>query len=214
LSPAGAPSSTETCSPRSTWAARWEPSFRYRSTDGAESYFLEDGTSARKTFLKTPLKFAHVTSGFGGRNHPILNYFGQHNGVDYGTPTGTPVWAVADGTVTKAGWDDGGGNRVCVKHVFSLETCYLHLSKILVKAGERVAQKDLVGESGSTGLSTGPHLHFAMKRGGNWVNPLSQNFPRADPLSRDELPRFAEAVGPLKALLAAQPVAALRVPQD
>jgi len=183
-------------------------SFRYQLPDGTESYFLEDGSSARKTFLKSPLKFAHVTSGFGGRFHPILNYFGAHNGVDYGTPLGTPVWAVADGSVTKAGWDNGGGNMVCVKHVMSFETCYLHLSKIDVKPGQRVAQKDVIGESGSTGLSTGPHLHFGLKRGGVYVNPLGQNFPRADPLPKELLADFRSRTEDVKSQLDAMPVAA------
>ncbi|MBL9039744.1 MAG: M23 family metallopeptidase [Archangium sp.] len=182
-------------------------SFRYRLPDGSDSYFTEDGQSARKTFLKSPLKFARVTSGFGSRFHPILNYVGSHNGVDYGTPTGTPVWAVADGTVTRAGWDNGGGNMVCVRHVLSLETCYLHLSKISVKNGERVAQKTVIGESGSTGLSTGPHLHFALKRGGRFVNPLNQNFPRAEPLPRTLLTDFTTQVSELASRLAAKSLA-------
>ncbi|MBK7858271.1 MAG: M23 family metallopeptidase [Archangiaceae bacterium] len=183
-------------------------SFRYRMPDGSESYYLEDGTSARKTFLKTPLKFAAVvTSGFGTRLHPILNYVGSHNGVDYGTPLGTPVWAVADGTVTRAGWDKGGGNMVCVRHVYSLETCYLHLSKVEVKEGQRVAQKTVIGASGSTGLSTGPHLHFAMKKAGSFVNPLTQTFPRADPLPKPLLADFQEKTGPLGAQLEAKSVA-------
>jgi murein DD-endopeptidase MepM/ murein hydrolase activator NlpD len=183
-------------------------SFRYRMPDGSESYFLEDGSSARKTFLKSPLKFAAVvTSGFGNRLHPILNYVSAHNGVDYGTPLGTPVWAVADGTVVRAGWDKGGGNMVCVRHVYSLETCYLHLSKVEVKEGQRVAQKAVIGASGSTGLSTGPHLHFAMKRAGAFVNPLTQTFPRADPLPKALLSDFHEKVGPLEAQLEAKSVA-------
>ncbi len=182
-------------------------SFRYRMPDGTESYFLEDGTSARKTFLKSPLKFATITSGFGSRFHPILKYVGAHNGVDYGTPTGTPVWAVADGTVVRAGWDKGGGNMVCVRHVMSLETCYLHLSKVEVKEGQRVPQKAVIGESGSTGLSTGPHLHFAMKRGGAFVNPLNQNFPRADPLPKTLIGDFREKAAVLDAQLEAKSLA-------
>jgi murein DD-endopeptidase MepM/ murein hydrolase activator NlpD len=188
-------------------------SFRYQLPNGEESYFAEDGTSARKTFLKTPLKFAHVTSGFGGRFHPILNYFGSHNGVDYGTPTGTPVWAVADGSVVRAGYDKGGGNMVCVKHVLSLETCYLHLSKILVKVGDRIPQKMVLGESGTTGLSTGPHLHFAMKRAGIFVNPLNQNFPRSDPLPKDLLSDYGARISSVKSLLDAVPVAGRMLPE-
>ncbi len=176
-------------------------SYRYKLPDGTETYFAENGTSARKTFLKSPLKFAHITSGFGGRHHPILNYFGSHNGVDFGTPTGTPVWVTADGTVTRAGWDNGGGNMVCVKHILSFETCYLHLSRIAVRNGERVAQKTVLGESGSTGLSTGPHLHYAMKRGGKFVNPLNQNFPRSEPLPKELLEAFQESIVEYKRVL-------------
>lgn len=186
--------------------------FRYHLPDGTDSYFAEDGTSARKTFLKSPLKFAQVTSGFGGRFHPILNYYGAHNGVDFNAAMGTPVWAVADGTVTRAGWDDGGGNIVCIKHLMGFETCYMHLSKIEVKAGERIAQKTVIAESGNTGrLTTGPHLHFGMKRGGNWVNPLNQNFPRGDPLPKPLMIDFKTKTADLVSKLAARSVAAIGV---
>ena len=181
--------------------------FRYQMPDGSTSYFAADGTAATKTFLKTPLKFAHVTSGFGGRFHPILNYFGAHNGVDFAASVGTPVWATADGAVTKSGWDNGGGNMVCLKHVMNFETCYLHLSKINVKAGEKITQKTVVGESGSTGLSTGPHLHYAMKRGGKYVNPLNQNFPRSEPLPKALLADFQEKTSTLVTQLDARSVA-------
>jgi murein DD-endopeptidase MepM/ murein hydrolase activator NlpD len=185
--------------------------FRYHLPDGTDAYFAEDGTSARKTFLKSPLKFAQVTSGFGGRFHPIINQFGNHNGVDFSAGIGTPVWAVADGTVTRAGWDDGGGNIVCLKHLMSFETCYMHLSKIDVKVGERIAQKTVIAESGNTGrLTTGPHLHFGMKRGGAWVNPLNQNFPRGDPLPKPLMTDFKEKLAELRPRLEAKPVASVR----
>ncbi|MFZ5470757.1 MAG: M23 family metallopeptidase [Myxococcota bacterium] len=183
--------------------------FRYELPNGSMSYFLEDGASARKTFLKSPLKYAHVTSRFGSRFHPVLKYVRSHNGVDYGTPVGTPVWAVADGTVTKAGYDRGGGNTVCVRHANSMETCYLHLSKLGagVRPGARVAQKQVIAYSGNTGLSTGPHLHFGLRRGGGWVNPLSQNFPRAEPLPRELKADFAEEIAPYVAQFDAPQVA-------
>lgn len=182
--------------------------FRYRLPDGTESYFRPDGSSATKTFLKSPLKFSHVTSRFGGRFHPILNRWGAHNGIDYHAPVGTPVWAVADGVVTRAGWDDGGGHTVCIKHVKSFESCYLHLSHIEVRPGERVAQKTVVARSGNSGrLTTGPHLHFGLKRGGAWVNPLNQSFPRADPLPRSLMPDFRQAIAELDGRLDARPVA-------
>lgn len=184
-------------------------SFRYQMPDGVETYFTEDGLSARKTFLKSPLKYAHVTSGFGSRFHPVLNYVGNHNGVDYHAPVGTPVWAVSDGTVTRAGWDEGGGNIVCIKHVMSFETCYMHLSKILVKVGQKIAQKTVLAESGNTGkYTTGPHLHFGLKRGGKWSNPLNQNFPRADPLPKELLADFKEKIADAATKLLARPVAA------
>ncbi|MFO0594233.1 MAG: M23 family metallopeptidase [Myxococcaceae bacterium] len=183
-------------------------SFRYKLPDGSETYFTEDGLSARKTFLKSPLKYAQVTSGFGSRFHPVLNYVGNHNGVDYQAAIGTPVWAVSDGVVTRAGWDDGGGNIVCVKHVMSFESCYMHLSKILVKQGQKVPQKTVLAESGNTGrLTTGPHLHFGLKRGGGWVNPLNQNFPRADPLPKALMEDFKQAISDVAAKLAARSVA-------
>lgn len=184
--------------------------YRYRLPDGSETYFAEDGTSARKTFLKSPLKFSQVTSRFGGRFHPVLNAFGKHNGVDFHAGVGTPVWAVADGTVTRAGWEDGGGNVVCLKHSMGFETCYMHLSKLEVRPGQRVAQKAVIAESGNTGrLTTGPHLHFGMKRGGSWVNPLNQNFPRAEPLPRSLLADFRQKTAEVAARLAARSLAAL-----
>ena len=154
--------------------------FRWQLPDGEWSYFQEDGTSARKAFLKSPLKFAHVTSRFGRRFHPVLQYLKAHKGVDYAAAVGTPVWAVADGTVT-ARQHRPGGNTVCVRHRNGLETCYLHLSSYGrgVRGGARVSQKQVIGYSGNTGRSTGPHLHFAMKRDGAFVNPLNQKFPRS-----------------------------------
>jgi murein DD-endopeptidase MepM/ murein hydrolase activator NlpD len=181
--------------------------FRYKLPDGTETFFTEDGLSARKTFLKSPLKYATVTSGFGSRF--LLNYVHNHNGVDYHAPAGTPVWAVSDGTVVRAGWDEGGGNVVCVKHVMSFESCYMHFSKILVHPGERIAQKTVLAESGNTGaLTTGPHLHFGLKRGGNWVNPLNQNFPRADPLPKQLMEDFRQQIADAATRLDASPMAA------
>jgi len=185
--------------------------FRWQLPDGSWSYFQEDGTSARKAFLKSPLKFAHVTSGFGSRFHPVLQYVRAHQGVDYAAAVGTPVWSVADGTVTRAGNTGDGGNTVCVRHRNGFETCYLHLSGYGqgVKTGARVAQKQVIGYSGSTGLTTGPHLHFAMKRNGSFVNPLNQKFPRNEPVPSKLLAQFREAVTPLATVLDAPSLATL-----
>ncbi|HET9451985.1 MAG TPA: M23 family metallopeptidase [Aggregicoccus sp.] len=185
--------------------------FRYELPSGIASYFQEDGQSARKAFLKSPLKFAHVTSRFGSRLHPVLKYRKAHNGVDYGASIGTPVWAVADGVVTRAQNTGAGGNTVCIRHVNAMETCYLHLSRYGagVRAGARVSQKQVIAYSGNTGRSTGPHLHFALKRQGQFVNPLNQNFPRTEPLARTLLPDFKAKVAPLAEQLDSVSVAAV-----
>jgi murein DD-endopeptidase MepM/ murein hydrolase activator NlpD len=183
--------------------------FRYELPDGKASFFQEDGSSARKAFLKSPLKYAHVTSGFGSRVHPVLKYVKAHNGVDYSAGVGTPVWAVADGTVTTAGNTGAGGNTVCVRHANGFETCYLHLSRYGagVRVGARVSQKQIIAYSGNTGRSTGPHLHYALKRSGRFVNPLNQNFPRAEPVPKPLLSDFQAKVGPLAQQLDAVSVA-------
>jgi len=183
--------------------------FRYEMPDGKPSFFQEDGSSARKAFLKSPLKYAHVTSGFGSRLHPVLKYVKAHNGVDYSAGVGTPVWAVADGTVITAGDTGAGGNTVCVRHANGFETCYLHLSRYGagVRVGARVSQKQIIAYSGNTGRSTGPHLHYALKRSGRFVNPLNQNFPRAEPVPKALLSDFHAKVGPLAQQLDAVSVA-------
>ena len=183
--------------------------FRYGLPDGKVSYFQQDGSSARKSFLKSPLKYANVTSRFGSRFHPVLKYLKAHNGVDYGAGIGTPVWAVADGTVTKAGYAGANGNLVCLRHMNNFETCYAHLSRIMVRAGQRVAQKQVIALTGNTGRSTGPHLHYALKRGGSFVNPLNQNFPRAEPIPKADLEAFQGAIAPYVAQLQTTEVAAL-----
>lgn len=183
--------------------------FRYELKEGDFSYFGRDGQSARKSFLKSPLKFAHVTSRFGSRYHPVLHYVKQHRGVDYGTPIGTPVWAVADGTVRAAGNYGPNGNMVCLKHKNGWESCYCHLSKFGagIHVGARVNQKQVIAYSGNTGRTTGPHVHFALKRNGQFVNPLNQHFPRAEPVPANLLADFRAKTAPLAQALEAPAVA-------
>ena len=181
--------------------------FRWTAPDGQESYFDDEGQSARRGFLKTPLKFAHVTSGFGNRNHPMLGYQAAHMGIDYGAPIGTPVWAVGDGTVRQAGWNGGCGNSVTIRHRNGLETLYCHLSSVAVSAGKPVSQKQVIGAVGSTGLSTGPHLHYAVLRGGAYMNPAQLKVPRDAPVKAEGLPAFKGATAPRAARLDGEPVA-------
>lgn len=163
----------------------------YHYNDG---FYDETGHSLRKEFLKSPLKYAHVTSKFGSRKHPVLGYTRQHQGVDFQASVGTPVWAVGDGKVTFAGWQGGYGKFVTVRHPNGYETAYAHLSAINVRVGQHIAQKAVVGMSGNTGLSSGPHLHFGLKLGGTFINPFSLKPVRVEPLAQEEMPRFKQAI--------------------
>lgn len=180
--------------------------YRYADPDGQASYYDDDGNSARRGFLKAPLKFAQITSRFGNRNHPMLGYMAAHQGVDYGAPRGTPIWAVGDGTVKQAGWNGGCGNSVTIKHRNGFESLYCHLSAVAVSAGKPVSQKQIIGYVGSTGLSTGPHLHYGVLQGGRYVNPLRLQIPRDAPVAAKLLPDFKEKIAPIRARLEAEPV--------
>jgi murein DD-endopeptidase MepM/ murein hydrolase activator NlpD len=175
--------------------------FRYAAPDGVTSYFDENGQSARRGFLKSPLKYANITSRYGNRRHPVLGYNRAHEGVDYGAPTGTPIWAVGDGQVRLAGWNGGCGKTVILRHRNGYETVYCHLSGFAVSAGKPVAQKQVIGYVGATGLATGPHLHYAVKRGGRFMNPLQLKVPREAPIPEKWLPDFQEKIAPLRAKL-------------
>jgi len=159
---------------------------RFTPEGGTPAYYDENGRSMKRFFLKSPLKFEpRITSRFStSRKHPILGYARAHNGVDYYAPAGAPVGSVAPGVVTLAGWTNGGGRTVKVRHPNGYETEYLHLSAISVKAGERIGQGDLVGRVGMTGLATGVHLHYGLKKNGSYVNPVLEhrNMPPGDPV--------------------------------
>jgi murein DD-endopeptidase MepM/ murein hydrolase activator NlpD len=136
-------------------------------------YYDEAGQSSERGFLKTPLKFARISSGFDRkRMHPILHVQRAHLGVDYAAPVGTPVWAAASGTVTHVGPAGGAGNLVMIRHDNGIETAYMHLSKFAsIKVGQRIEAKTVIGYVGTTGLSTGPHLHFGVKKNGEFIDP-------------------------------------------
>lgn len=159
---------------------------RFTPDGGSPSYYDENGRSLKRFFLKSPLKFEpRITSRFStSRKHPILGYNRAHNGVDYHAPAGAPVGSVAPGVVTHAGWTNGGGRTVKVRHPNGYETEYLHLSAIAVRAGARVGQGELVGRVGMTGLATGVHLHYGLKKNGRYVNPVIEhrNMPPGEPV--------------------------------
>jgi murein DD-endopeptidase MepM/ murein hydrolase activator NlpD len=181
--------------------------FRYAGPDGRTGYYDDDGNSARRGFLRSPLRYAHLTSRFGSRLHPVLQYRRAHQGVDYGAPEGTPVWAVGDGSVVQAGWNGGCGKSVTLRHANGFQTVYCHLSSVAVAPGARVAQKQLVGKVGRTGVATGSHLHYAVKRQGAYVNPLLLQLPRGAPVPEAWTADFAAKIAPLRARLDEGPVA-------
>ncbi len=181
--------------------------FRYTDPSGQTAYFDDEGQSARRGLLKAPLRYAHVTSRFGNRRHPVLQYTRAHQGVDYAAPAGTPVWAVGDGVVAQAGWSGGCGTSVTLRHRNGYQSVYCHLSRTAVAAGARVSQKQVIGAVGQTGLATGPHLHYAVTRGGAYVNPLSLKVPRGAPVPSVWRQDFLKAIGPLRARLDQSPLA-------
>ncbi len=138
---------------------------------GKASFYGFDGQSKRRAFLASPMEFSRITSGFAMRFHPIHQTWRQHNGVDYGAPTGTAVRSVGDGTVEMAGWQNGFGNVVQIRHAGDRTTVYAHLSKVDVKKGQRIEQGQRLGAVGATGWATGPHLHFEFRVGGRHVDP-------------------------------------------
>jgi murein DD-endopeptidase MepM/ murein hydrolase activator NlpD len=156
-------------------------------------YYDPSGRSLRKSFLKSPLEFTRITSGFTyARPHPILGGSRPHLAIDYAAPAGTPVRAVADATVVSAGWDGGNGLSVLLQHRSGYQTMYNHLSRLGagVRRGTRVAQRQIIGSVGMTGLATGPHLDFRVARNGVWVNPLSEKFLPGEPIATAELADF------------------------
>ncbi len=179
---------------------------RFTPEGGSPAYYDEQGRSLKRFFLKSPLKFEpRITSRFSSsRKHPVLGYARAHNGVDYRAPSGAPVGSVAPGVVTMAGWTSGGGRTVKVRHPNNYETEYLHLSAIAVRAGQRVSQGDLVGRVGMTGLATGVHLHYGLKKNGRYVNPVVEhrNMPPGEPIPAAFVSVFASERDGYFALLA------------
>lgn len=162
--------------------------------DGERSFFDEKGNSLRKAFLKAPLRYSRISSGFShSRYHPVLKIRRPHHGVDYAAPTGTPVHTVGDGVITAVGYQrNGGGNYVKIKHNSVYSTTYMHLSRFGkgIKQGVYVKQGDIIGYVGSTGLATGPHLDFRFYRNGSAVNPLRVEAPPVEPVEEENLAAY------------------------
>lgn len=179
------------------------PAVYFDQGDGGNTYWNEKGESMRKAFLKAPLKFTRISSGYSlHRLHPVHGVVRAHTGVDYAAPTGTPVMSIGDGTVLSAGWGKGGaGNMVKVRHNSVYTTAYLHLSRIAVKAGQRVSQGQVIGYVGMTGTATGPHLDFRVWKNGSPVNPLKLESPPSEPARPENLPLIDSLCRTLRASL-------------
>jgi murein DD-endopeptidase MepM/ murein hydrolase activator NlpD len=156
-------------------------------------FYNEKGLAMKKAFLRSPLRFTRISSRFNkARKHPILGRVIPHYGVDYAAPSGTPVRAVADGTVVSCGWGGGFGKQVVLRHPNGYATYYGHLSGYGpgIKKGVRVKQKQVIGYVGSTGLSTGPHLDYRMTKDGRFINPLRESFPSGPPIEKGKIEAF------------------------
>lgn len=172
-----------------------------RAVHYGSSYYAPDGRNLRKAFLRAPLEFSRVSSGFGMRKHPIHSGWRAHKGIDYAAPMGTRVRAVGDAVVEFAGVKGGYGNVVILRHNGQYSTVYAHLSRIIVRRGARVAQNDTVGLVGRTGWATGPHLHYEFRIGGEARNPASIAMPAASPVPTAQLSAFSAQTEPLVARL-------------
>ena len=178
------------------------PAVMYNQKDGGNIYWNEKGESMRKAFLKAPLHYSRISSGFSNaRRHPVTRKVQPHYGVDYAAPTGTPVMSIGDGVVTSVKYEGAGGNVVRIKHNSVYSTAYLHLSKYAkgLKAGQRVRQGEVIGYVGSTGRSTGPHLDFRVWKNGSPINPLKMDSPPAEPLNGGHKDAFNSASEKYKA---------------
>ena len=169
----------------------------FRAVHFGTGYYTPEGKNLRKAYLRSPLEFSRVSSGFGMRRHPIAQAWRKHEGIDYAAPTGTRVRAVGDGVVEHAGLKGGYGKVVIIRHNGQFATVYAHLSRVNVQRGQRVAQNDTIGAVGQTGWATGPHLHYEFRVGGQARNPFSIAMPAANPVAPQDLPAFRAYAEPL-----------------
>jgi murein DD-endopeptidase MepM/ murein hydrolase activator NlpD len=168
-------------------------------------YYDETGRGLERTFLKTPLKYTRISSKFNkNRMHPVLHRRRAHLGVDFAAPTGTPIRAAADGVIVQRGWCGGAGNCVVLSHrQHGLTSIYMHMSKFKKgqKRGTRVSAKDVIGYVGMTGLASGPHLHFGVKKNGRYIDPMKLKMERVMAISKKERPAFDAQIKPMLAAL-------------
>ena len=170
-----------------------------QDSNSKTDYYNQEGKALKNYFLKAPLKYIHITSKFSkNRFHPVQLRWKAHNGTDYAAPTGTPIMTTASGIVEQAGYTAGNGNFVKVKHDKTYSTQYLHMSRILVRRGQRVKQGEIIGKVGSTGLASGPHVCYRFWKNGQQVDALRLKLPNSQPMESRNLPKFKRQIEPLK----------------
>ena len=172
------------------------PVYRFEEKDDNHAYYKGNGDSLKRTLMSTPIDGARMSSGFGMRRHPVLGYNKMHKGVDFAAPRGTPIYAAGDGVIEKAGRLGGYGKYIRIRHNGSLKTAYAHMKGYAkgMKPGKRVKQGDVIGYVGTTGRSTGPHLHFEVLRNGKQVNPKSIKSSAGKKLAGSRLEQFKKQV--------------------
>ncbi len=182
--------------------------YLFEDSKGRENFYDEKGKTAKRKLRATPVNGARLSSSYGKRRHPILGYRKMHTGVDFAAPTGTPIMAAGNGTVEVAGRNGGYGNYIRIRHTDGYKTAYAHLSKFAngVRKGKYVKQDQIIGYVGSTGRSTGPHLHYEVHLHGKKINPRRLSQLSGKPLSKDQMPAFERRRAEIDALKATAPV--------
>ena len=170
--------------------------YKYYDEYGIPQYYDKNGNSSKRTIMKTPINGAKLTSRYGNRKHPVLGYTKLHRGLDFAAPTGTPIFAAGDGIIEKAGWNGSYGRYIRIRHTGTYKTAYAHLSRIhkKIKIGSRVSQGKTIGYVGSSGRSTGAHLHYEVLRNNRQVNPMNIKLPAGKNISKEKLPTFKQKV--------------------
>ena len=170
--------------------------FEYKDKYGFSGYYDENGKSSKRTIMKTPINGARLSSKYGSRRHPVLGYTKMHRGVDFAAPRGTPVFAAGDGIVEKAGWNGSYGRYIRIRHTGTYKTAYAHLSGInkKVKTGKRVSQGKIIGYVGSSGRSTGAHLHYEVLLNNQQINPMRVKLPSGKNIPKKDLNRYKSYV--------------------
>ena len=170
--------------------------FNYEDKFGFPQYYDENGKSSKRTIMKTPINGARLSSRYGNRKHPILGYTKMHRGLDFAAPSGTPVFAAGDGIIEKAGWNGSYGKYIRIRHTGTYKTAYAHLSGFHknIRSGKRVTQGKIIGYVGTTGRSTGPHLHYEVIKNNIQVNPMRIKLPAGKNISKDDINNYKNHV--------------------